>query len=161
MKARKLQITALLIIYLVLGYLGFTYELHYVDGYLHLFYTQGEILKLNTINVFSMPFIKLSIFTKLININIIIISIWIYIQYLISKLLGTPIQQLRYIMIVLIALAILNITGFILVNFGSGKAKWVGIIFDGNLKYFIHFLYYFPSLPFLILAYNRGVLKKI
>jgi hypothetical protein len=161
LKARKLQITALLIIYLVLGYLGFTYELHYVDGYLHLFYTQGEILKLNTIDVFSMPFIKLSIFTKLININILIISIWIYIQYLISKLLETPIQQLKYIIILLISLATINIIGFFLLNFGSGKANWLGVIIFGNLRYFNHFLYYFPSLPFLMLVYNRGLLKKI
>lgn len=161
MKARKLQIVALLILYLILGYLGFTYELKYVDGYLHLFYTQGEILKLNTIDVFSIPFFNLSIFTKLIHINIIIISIWIYLQYLISKLLESPTQQIRYIMIVLVGLAILNVIGFILLNFGTGKAKWVGILFDGNLKYFIHFLYYFPSLPFLMLVYNRGLLKKI
>ncbi len=155
----KAIIVLLTVAYAFINYYSYVYKFIYNAPYLNIVKDSSEFLKNNDNSITHFNVGNSIFFTFFTSTNFHVFLLCIFIQYHISLLLNSK-KHSFMLLFFLVFFFTLRSTGFFLSHSNNHILQWFGLNIYSRLVSIYNFLFYFPSLPFLIFLINKNIGNK-
>ena len=156
----KIYIVILVLLYALVNYLGYVYKFDFINNYLVFIREKSDLKENGNQVLFQFDVLKTNVNYFLFNLNVHVFLICLLIQCKLSIFLNGN-SSLKLLITALISIFIIRHLGKLLFLSDDNVLIWIGTNIMTRASHVYNFLLFFPSMPFLILIFNKSLADKL